>query len=249
LDYRGDGELHDLQVVGGITGCESSGLQQELINTDQAQNVTGWNIVNRINLTTHHENGTLDGLDEKIILLSWGVVWTLDTDLQTGLDSTSEDTTESVETTLIRGWHHLGDVQHERSLRITVSDTNAGLIIWRTLVKSLGTISLCGDWGWQVEDQHLQKSIGSWEESSHNDLEQLLALLLLVLWRKLNVELLKKDWNLLSLEVHDGGEDSENWIKNKLVEGTLERLSLVGWLGGPLLGVWVEVIVALKFIR
>ena len=107
LDDRGDGELHDLQVVGGLTGGESTGLQQELIDTNQSEDITSWDIIDRIDLASHHEDGTLDGLDEKIILLAGSVVGTLDADLKTRSDGTSEDTTEGVESTLIRGWHHL----------------------------------------------------------------------------------------------------------------------------------------------
>jgi hypothetical protein len=238
-------ELHDLQVVGSVTGGEGTRLQQELINTDQTKNVTGWHIIDGVNLATHHEDGTLDSLDEEIILLARGVVRTLDADLKTGSDGTSENTTEGVETTLVRCWHHLGDVQHEGSLRVTVADTNAGLIIRGTLVESLGTVLLGRDWGWQVENHHLHESIGSGEESSHDDLEQLLALLLLVIRVELDAELLKEGWDLILLEVHDSVEDSENRVQDELVKGTLQLLTLVSTLVGPLLGVWVEVVVAL----
>jgi hypothetical protein len=238
-------ELHDLQVVGSVTGGEGTRLQQELINTDQTKNVTGWHIIDGVNLATHHEDGTLDSLDEEIILLARGVVRTLDADLKTGSDGTSENTTEGVETTLVRCWHHLGDVQHEGSLRVTVADTNAGLIIRGTLVESLGTVLLGRDWGWQVENHHLHESIGSGEESSHDNLEQLLALLLLVIRVELDAELLKEGWDLILLEVHDSVEDSENRVQDELVKGTLQLLTLVSTLVGPLLGVWVEVVVAL----
>jgi hypothetical protein len=148
--------------VSSLTGGEGTRLQQELINTDQTENVTGWDIIDGVDLTTHHENGTLDGLDEKVVLLARSVVRTLDTDLKTRADSASEDTTEGVETTLVRSWHHLGDVQHERSLGVTVSDTNAGLIIRWTLIKSLGTVFLGSDWGWQVKNHHLHQGICGW---------------------------------------------------------------------------------------
>ena len=107
LNDRGDGELHNLQVVGSLTGGESSRLQQELIDTDQSENVTSRDIIDRIDLATHHQHGTLDGLNEKILLLARSVVGSLDADLEAGSDGTSEDSTEGVETTLIRGWHHL----------------------------------------------------------------------------------------------------------------------------------------------
>lgn len=249
LDDWGDGELHDLQVVGSLGGGKGTRLQQELIDTDETENVTGWNIVNWVDLSSHHEDGTLDGLDEKVLLLSWNVVWSLDADLESRLDGSGEDTSEGVETSLIGGWHHLGDVQHEWSLRITVLDTHAGLIIGWTLVKGLGTVLLGGDWGWKVENQHLQHSISSWQESAHDDLEESLALLLALLGLELNAKLLEESVDLSGLEVHDSSEDAENWVQDELVEGTLKWLALVGRLGGPLLGVWVEVVVAPKTLH
>ena len=105
---------------------------------------------------------------------------------------------------------------------------------------------LGSDWGWQVKNHHLHERIGSWEESSHDNLQQLLALLILIIGGKLDGELLEESGNLILLEVHNSVEDSENWVQDKLVEGTLQLLTLVGTLGGPLLGVGVEVVVALK---
>jgi hypothetical protein len=162
----------------------------------------------------------LNGLDEEIILLARNVVRTLDADLKTRSDSSGEDTTEGIETTLIRGRYHLGDVQHKRSLRVTLSDANAALIIRRTLVEGISTVLLGGDRGRQVQDHHLHKSIGGRKESSHDNLEQLLALLLPVFWGKLDAELFKKDWDFVLLEVHNGSEDSENGVQDKLVEST-----------------------------
>jgi hypothetical protein len=246
LDDRGNGKLHDLQVVGSLGSGESTRLQQELINTNETKNVTSWNIINWVDLATHHEDGTLDSLDEEIILFSWNVVWSLDADLETRLDSSREDTTESVETTLIGSWHHLGDVKHERTLSITVLDTHACLIVWWTLVESLSTVLLGSDWGWEMKNQHLQHSISGWEESSHDNLQESLALLLLVLSRELDVELLKESVDLILLEVHYGTEDSENRVQDELVESTLKWLAIVRRLVGPLLGVWVEVVVTLS---
>ena len=108
-----DGELHNLEVVGSLVGGEGTRLEQELVNTDKTENVTGGDVVNGLDETTHHENGTLNGLDEQVLLLSGGVVGALNADLETRADGTGEDTTESVETTLVGSWHHLGDVQHE----------------------------------------------------------------------------------------------------------------------------------------
>jgi len=243
LHDRGDGELHDLEVVGSFQGSEGTRLEEELVNADKTNNVTSGHIVDGVDLATHHEDGTLDSLDEEIVLLSGDVVGALDTDLQTRSNGTGEDTTEGVETTLIGGGHHLGDVEHERTLGVAVSDTDSALIVKGTLVQSLGTVLLGSDGRGQVENHHLQKSVGSGEESAHDSLEELLALLLLVIRSELQLKLLEKGGNLLLLEVHDSGEDLEDGIQDELVEGTLKLLALIGTVLGPLLGVGVEEVV------
>lgn len=83
LDDGGDGELHDLEVVGGVGGGEGTRLEQELIDTNETDNVTSRHVINGLDLATHHEDGTLDSLDEEILLLARGVVGALDTDLET----------------------------------------------------------------------------------------------------------------------------------------------------------------------
>ncbi len=100
-----------------------------------------------------------------------------------------------------------------------------------------------------MQNHHLHESVSRRKESSHDNFEELLALLLLVVRRKLNVELLKKSWDLILLEVHNSGENSEDRVKNELVESTLQLLALVGSLVGPLLGMGVEVVVTLKSIN
>lgn len=245
LNNRRDRELHDLQVVGGFHSGKGTRLQQELVNTDQTNNVTSRNILDWLNEATHHENGTLNSLDVQIFLLSRSVVGALDADLKTRTDSTGEDTTEGVETTLIGSRHHLGDVKHQRSFGIAVTDTNAGLIIVRTFVESFGTVLLSSDGGWQVKNHHFQKSIGSWKELLHDNLKKGLALQFLLLTGQLNLELLQKNGDFLLLRVGDSIEDLEDGVQNKLVESTLELLALVFGRLGPLLGLGVEEVIAL----
>lgn len=244
LDDGGDGELHDLHVVGSLGGGKGTRLEKELVDTDETNNVTSGHVVDGLDLATHHEDGTLNGLDEEILLLAGGVVGALDTDLETGADGTGEDTTESIETTLIGSGNHLGDVEHERTLGVAGLDGHSGLVVLGTLVESLGTVSLGGDGGRKVEDHHLQQAVSSGKEGLHDGLEKLLALLLSVVSSELKVELLEESGNLVLLEVHDSGEDLEDGVENELVEGTLELLALVGAVLGPLLGLGVEVVVA-----
>src|SRR5207249_1587333 len=66
LDNGRDGELHDLQVVCGLVGGQGTGLEQELIDSDQTKNVTSRHIFNGFNEATHHKNGTLNSLDEEV---------------------------------------------------------------------------------------------------------------------------------------------------------------------------------------
>lgn len=243
LHDGGDGELHDLHVVGGLAGGEGTRLEKELIDTDQTNNVTGRHVVDGLDLTAHHEDGTLNGLDEKIILLAGGIVGALDADLETGADGTGEDTTESVETTLIGGGHHLRDVKHQRTLGVAVANADGSLIVRRTLVERLGTVLLGSDGGRKVENHHLQKAVGGGKEALHDSLEELLALLLTVLSVELEVELLEEGGNLILLEVHDGAEDLEDRVEDELVESALEVLAVVRAGLGPLLGGRVEVVV------
>lgn len=244
LDDGGDGELHDLHVVGSLGGGKGTRLEKELVDTDETNNVTSGHIIDGLDLATHHEDGTLNGLDEEIILLAGGVVGALNADLETRADGTGEDTTEGVETALIGSGNHLGDVEHERALGVAGLDGHGGLVVLGTLVEGLGTVGLGGDGGRKVEDHHLQQAVSSGKEGLHDGLEELLALLLLVISSELEVELLEESGSLVLLEVHDSGEDLEDGVKDELVESTLELLALIGAVLGPLLGLGVEEVVA-----
>jgi hypothetical protein len=247
LDDRGDGELHNFHVVGSLGGGEGTALEQELINTNETDNVAGGAVFERFDIATHHEDGALNGLDKQVILLSGNVVGTLDTDLGTSTDGTREDTSEGVETSLIGCGHHLGDVQDQRSLWVTVTDTNGGLVVHGTLVEGLDTVALSGGGRGKVDDNHLQEGVPGGQELPHDDLQEGLTLEFLLVSGKLDIELLEHTKHGLLLEVHDGIEDLEDGIQDEGVEGTIEGLAVVGGpLGGPLLGGRVEVVVAPK---
>ena len=242
LDDRRDGELHDLKVVGRLIGGEGTRLEQELVNANQTDDVTSRNILDGLNVTTHHKNGTLDALDEEVFLATRGVVGTLDADLQTRADSTSVNTTHSVETTLVRSGNHLGDVKHERSLGVTVTDTNGAGVVLRTLVESLSTVLLGSNGRRQVDTDHLQHGIGGRQELAHDDLKKSLALKFLVLVGKLHAKLVNKSEDLLTAVVVDSTEDLEDGVQDELVEGALG--TFLGGVG-PLFGLHVEVVFTL----
>jgi len=244
-----DRELHDLEVVGRLAGGEGTRLEQELVNADQTNDVAGGQVINGFNLGAHHQDGTLDSLDEEIVLLARGVVGTLDADLETGADGTGEDTAEGIEATLIGGRHHLGDIQHQRAVRVAVTDTDGSLIVQRTLVEGLDTILLGRDGRREVQDHHFQQAVSSRQESTHDGFQKLLALLVAVLSGKLEVQLIKECVDLILLEVHDSIEDPEDGVEDELAKGTFKLGAVSSSRAlGPLLGLGVEVVVALCLV-
>ena len=246
-DDGGNGELHDLHVVGTLGSGEGTVLEQELINTDETDDVAGGTVFERLDITTHHEDGTLDGLDEQVVLLSGNVVGTLDTDLGTSADSTGEYTPEGVETSLIGCGHHLGDVQDQRSLWVTVTDTNGGLIVHGTLVEGLNTVALSGSGGRKVDDNHLQEGVTGGQELPHDNLQEGLTLEFLLLGGKLDIELLEHTEDAILLVVHGCIEDLEDGVQYEGIEGTVEGLAVFNSaLGGPLLCGRVEEVVTPK---
>ena len=115
---RGDGELHDLQVVSLLGGGNGTSLDQKLINTDKTTDVTARHIFDSLDVTSHHEDGPLDGLLVQVLLLAGGEVGAHDTDLLTGSNLAREDTAESVEAAFVGGGHHLGDVHHQGAIGV-----------------------------------------------------------------------------------------------------------------------------------
>jgi hypothetical protein len=96
-----------------------------------------------------------------------------------------------------------------------------------------------------VDNHHFKKCIGCRQESPHDDLQQWLALKVLLFGRKLDIQLTNETHDLLLLVSLDGVEDLEDRIKDELVESTLKAaLAILG----PLLGLWVEVVIALTCV-
>ena len=250
LNDGGDGELHDLHVVCDLGGGQSSRLEQELIDTDETDDVSGRAVLDGVDLSSHHENGSLDGLDEKILLFTGDVVGSLDADLWSGRDGTREDTSESVESTLVGCRYHLGDVQHEWSLGVTVSDGDGAFIVHGSLVERLDTVALSGNRGRKIDDNHLQERVTGRQELLHDGLQESLAFHVLLVRLERKVELGKDRANVVFLEVHNGVEDLVDGVEYHHVEGTLKRLAIgIGTLVGPLLGLWVEVVVSPKSVN
>lgn len=211
--------------MGSVGGGEGSRLEEELINTDETDNVSSGAILEGLDLSSHHEDGTLDRLDEEIVLLSGNVVGSLDADLGSRLNGSGEDTTEGVETTLVRGGNHLRDVEHEGGLGVAVADTDGALVVHGSLVEGLDTVALSGDGGGKVDDNHLEEGVSGGKELAHHDLEEGLALEVLLVRGEVDLELLEEGGNLVLLEVHDGIEDTEDGVENELFVARRERFS------------------------
>lgn len=88
----------------------------------------------------------------------------LNSDLGSGSDSSGEDSSESVESSLVGGGHHLRDVEHEGSLGVTVPDTDSGLVVHGSLVKGLHSVPLGSEGGGEVDDNHLEEGVSGGEE-------------------------------------------------------------------------------------
>jgi hypothetical protein len=131
---------------------------------------------------------------------------------------------------------------------VTVPDTDGVDIVVGTLVESLHTVSLGSDGRRKVENHHLKESVSGGKELPHDDLEELLALEILLIGGELDLELLEESGDLVGLEVHDGLEDAEDGVQDELVESTLKGLTLVSANLGPLLGLGVEEAVTLRFV-
>ena len=215
LDDGGDGELHDPHVVRGLGGGEGTALEEELVNADETDNITCRAVLEWLDVSAHHENSSLNRLDKQVLLLTRDVVRTLNSNLGTSLDGTREDTAEGVESTLLRRRHHLGDVQNEGCLGIAVADTHGGLVVHRALVQSLDAVALCSYWGGQVDDNHLEQGVTGGQELLHDDLEERLALEVLLVLLEDNVELFEHGAERVLLEVHGGIKDADDGVQNE----------------------------------
>ncbi|GIX64180.1 uncharacterized protein BcabD6B2_36150 [Babesia caballi] len=242
-----DGILHVGNVVGSFAGGNGTTLQNVLVNTNQTASVTTRDILNLLSVTTHHKHGALDVLDEQVSLLTGHVLGTLNPDLLTSGHGTGEDTTEGVETTLVRSRYHLRDVHHKRALRVTVADSIGSLVVHGTGVQVLHTVLLGGEGRRKVADNHLKKNVASREPDLHDPLEQGLASEVTVVTLELNTNGLELGLVLLLVVVHDVGEQTANGLHDEVAEGTVGRLG--SGLGEPDLATFGEEVVTPEVVH
>ena len=236
----GDGVLHDLNAVSSLIVRDGTLLHEELIDTDKTDGVTARNISDGLDLTAHHEDGSLDVLDVEIVTGSWNVVGSHNSDLLSSGDGTTENTTESVESTLIVGWDHLGDEDHEGTVGVTVLDgLTANVLNW-TFVELGGSVLLGSLGGGQLEDDHLKKGLSGVDPLLIDALHEILTSLLLLNGGENDLEGLEHLPDNFEVVVHDVTAELDNWAHDELDEGTLEVLArivsltslelLLGWV-------------------
>mmetsp|Transcript_25046 Transcript_25046/g.53989 ORF Transcript_25046/g.53989 Transcript_25046/m.53989 type:complete len:483 (+) Transcript_25046:135-1583(+) len=109
-DDGGDRELHCLNGVAIFSSDDGTRLEEVLIHSNQSTSVSSGDIRNLLSVTSHHDTSTLDVLDPKIGLLSRNVVRSQNADLLSSGNGSREDTSECVETSLIRCGDHLGHI-------------------------------------------------------------------------------------------------------------------------------------------
>ena len=74
-------------------------------------------------------------------------------------------------TDLIGSGDHLGDVGHERSGGVAGADGFGDVVVLGSFVKHLGSVVLRGQGRGQVDGNHLEQSLSSWEPVSHEAFE------------------------------------------------------------------------------
>jgi hypothetical protein len=233
-DWR-DGVLHHSDVMGIFHVIVDNGglLLDDVINTDEGAGITAWNILDWLFFSAHHEDGSLDTLNVHVVLLSWFVLTTLDSDSHTGSDGTGEDSTEGSKPGEIFGWEHLGDEHAKFTIRLTGGDMLSDHISLGTFIKVLDSVFLGSSWGWELQHDHLKDRLGGVQPLLHDGFSELSTLLQLPLFfGKVDFKLRAKLLNLAKLTFEDGVGQLDDWLKDELAEGSLSWLLLLVVLFG-----------------
>ena len=249
-DDWGDRVLHDSDVMSIFGGSDGTLLEDVLIDTNKSDGVTTWYIWDGFDLTSHHNNGSLDVLDVEVSLGSGNVVWTLDSDFLSGGNGSSENSSESVESSLVVGGDHLGDEDGEWSVLIAVTNgVESSITLW-SFIKVGGSVLLGLDWTWELEDDHFKKGLSGVDPLLEDVLHEVLTLEFSLLRHELDAEVIEHLVDLLGLSVHGGSAESDDWLHDEGDESSLELLVVIGpGVVLPLLGLLVEEVFAPKLVH
>jgi len=170
-DWR-DGVLHNTNAVSVFNSSDGTLLNEVLIDTDESDSVTTWNIRDSFDLSSHHNDSSLDILDVEVSFLSMNIIGAQNSDFLSGGNGTSENTTEGIESTLIVSRDHLRDEDHKTRFFVTCSDSFACIIISRSLIKVSSSVLLGLLWGGQLQDNLFKKSLSSVDPFLEDALEE-----------------------------------------------------------------------------
>mmetsp|Transcript_10351 Transcript_10351/g.16248 ORF Transcript_10351/g.16248 Transcript_10351/m.16248 type:complete len:840 (-) Transcript_10351:39-2558(-) len=232
--HRGHGELHGLDAASRFKVGNGTRLHQVGINTNKTASVTSGDIGNSLGVTTHHDHDSLDRLGEQVSLLAGDEVRSKDAHLLASSDLTGEHTAESDETVIGTG-NHLRDVHHKGAAigGVASADSLGSLIVHGAIVQGLSTVNLRSGGGRQLDDNHLQHSVGGGEPLLHDSLKKGLAGKgLLLLLGEVDTDVLGHvkclELSLLvQLVVHDGSEHVHDGVHDEGNERTLGARFLV----------------------
>ena len=247
---RGHGVLHDLDAVSVSVIRDGALLHEVLINTDETDGVTAGDVTDSLDLTSHHDDGTLDVFHVEIVSGAWLVVWSHDSDLLASGDGTGENTAESVESSLVVGGDHLGDEDHERTVLVTVLDGLAARIIDGAFVEHSSSVLLGLLGGRKLHDDHLNEGLSGINPFLEDALHEILGSLVLLVVSEGDVEGLKHLPDGFKVVVHAVTAELDDGAHDKLDEASLEFLAVLSLaLSLELLGGGVEVVVAPEFLH
>mmetsp|Transcript_10137 Transcript_10137/g.18257 ORF Transcript_10137/g.18257 Transcript_10137/m.18257 type:complete len:533 (+) Transcript_10137:1602-3200(+) len=220
--------LHIFQRESLLQIRQSTRLDKELIQTNETDGVSTGNGLYRLGTATHHQHRTLNVLDSQILLGSRHVVGSHNADLLSSLYSSREHTTVRNEATLIHRGDHFGDVQHQWTVGITISDAICSEIIHWSFVQSVNTILLGLCRRRKMQNHHFQQSLICRNPLLQNSLHQRLSTQFFFLRLQLDIQRLQELYQLRNLVVHRKIDNFLDRLDDKLIECSVTAISSLG---------------------
>jgi len=247
----GDRVFHDSDAMGIIVIGDGSLFDEVSIDSNESDSVTDGDIGDRLDFTSHHEDGSLDVLDVKVGLGAGLVVRSHNSDFLSSGNGSSEDTSESVESTFIVSGDHLGNEDHEGTLGIAFLDGLTTRIIDGSLIKVGSSVMLGLDGRGKFHDDHLKKSFSGVNPFLEDALEERLSFEILLFTLEGDTESdehLVDDASLFLL--HGVSAELDNGLHDEFNEASLELSTLaIIVLGNEFLFSLAEVVVSPKFLH
>jgi hypothetical protein len=246
----GDWVLHHTDAVGIVVIWNGTLLDEVSIDTDETDGVTARNIWNSFDFTSHHEDGSLNVLNVKVILGAWLVVGSHNSNFLASSDGTSENTTEGVETTTIGGWDHLGDEDHEGTVLVAGCNGLTAWIIDGTFVKVSSSVLLGLFWGWELHDDHFEEGLSSVDPLLADDLHKILKTSFFLFSVKDDLELIQHLPDSVKVTIHNIADEGNDWLHDELDEASWEFTTAAVWgISCELFLLWREVVITPELLH